>query len=313
MIVTVTMNPAIDKTMTLPVFVKGGLNRIQTVEADIGGKGINVSKTIRALGGFSAALGLAGGRNGETIEKTLQKMGIRTEFIPLNAETRYNIKIIEKDGCVTELNEPGPEVSKGQIEALLRLMDAYAGWETIFVLSGSIPGGISPDIYAHMIERVHAKGASVLLDADGEAFRLALEAKPDIIKPNRMELETLYGIYSTDQAALRVMGERLLEKGIARAIISLGKEGALFLEKGKALYAKALPVNALSTVGAGDAMAAAIAYAWERNLPMEQYAALAMAASAGAVMTEGTKPPSREMVDILLEQVTLELLGPAAI
>lgn len=305
MIITVTMNPAIDRTVTLPAFAHGGLNRIQRIETDIGGKGINVSKTIRALGGYSVAIGLAGGRNGETIERTLQQMGIRTDLIPLNAETRYNIKIVEDNGCVTELNEPGPEVGREQTEALLRLVDAYAAEDAIFVLSGSIPRGVPVDIYAHMIDIVHAKKGKTLLDADGEAFRCALEAGPDIIKPNRAELEALYGVCGSGLTELREMGEKLLQKGIDRAVVSLGAKGALFLEKEKALYGKGLCVQTCSTVGAGDAMAAAIAYAWERTLPMEQYAALAMAASAGAVTTPGTKPPARETVDALLEQVEL--------
>lgn len=305
MIVTVTMNPAIDRTVTLPVFMHGGLNRIQQMETDIGGKGINVSKAIRAFGGHSAAIGLAGGRNGEMIERILQKMGIHTEFVPLNAETRYNIKVVENNGSVTELNEPGPEVGREQIEALLRILESYAGKETVFVLAGSLPRGVPADIYADMIAIAHAQNAKVILDTDGEAFRLALKAKPDMIKPNRAELEALYGVYDINQEKLRGLGEELLRDGIEKVVISLGEEGALFLEQGKALYGKGLCVKACSTVGAGDAMTAAMAYAWEKKFTMEQYAAFAMAASAGAVTTIGTKPPSKEMIDALLKKVEL--------
>lgn len=308
MIVTVTMNPALDRTVTLPVLTHGGLNRIQQMETDIGGKGINVSKAIRAFGGSSVAIGMAGGRNGETIERTLEKMGIHTEFVPLNAETRYNIKVVEDNGCVTELNEPGPEVGREQIEALLRIVESYAGEETIFVLSGSLPRGVPADIYAQMIETAHARKAKVILDADGEAFRHALKEKPEMIKPNRTELEAFYGVCGAALEELRRFGEELLAGGIEKVVISLGKEGALFLEKEKALYGKGLCVKASSTVGAGDAMTAAMAYAWEKKFTMEQSVAFAMAASAGAVTTIGTKAPTRETVDALLEKVELVTL-----
>lgn len=308
MILTVTMNPAIDKTVTIPTLVRGGLNRIQTIETDIGGKGINVSKTIRALGGQSVALGFAGGRNGAFIEKTLRGMGICTAFLPVDGETRCNTKIVEESGAVTELNEPGPEIGEAAVEAFLQMLETYperAEEKTILVLSGSLPKGVEPDIYAKIIKTAHTKGSKVLLDADGEAFRAAIEAVPDMIKPNRAELEAYYGVQNATLEELCKMGEKLIQKGIEKVVISLGSEGALFLEKEKALYGKGMHVDVHSTVGAGDAMAAALVYAAEHDLPMEQYAALAMAVSAGAVMTTGTKPPERAVVDTLLTKVEL--------
>lgn len=308
MIITVTMNPAIDKTITIPAFVHGGLNRIQTMESDIGGKGINVSRTIKVLGGLSKAIGFAGGNGGERIRTSLKQIGIQTDFIPVNGETRCNTKIVEADGVVTELNEPGAEVTPMQIEALLRIVNAYVAEGALFVLSGSVPKGVPVDIYARITENVHMKGGKVLLDADGELFRKALDAKPDIIKPNRMELESLYGVQDASLEELRSMGEKFIEQGISKVAISLGSEGAIFLEKEKALYGKGLQVKANSTVGAGDAIVATLAYAWERKMTMEQYAPLAIAASAGAVTTVGTKPPTREVVNSLLEKVEMVTL-----
>lgn len=308
MIITVTMNPAIDRTVTIPTFVHGGLNRIQTVETDIGGKGINVSKTIRALGGQSVALGFAGGRNGALIEKTLRGMGIRTAFLPVDGETRCNTKVVEADGCVTELNEPGPEIGASAVEALLHTIETYAAEGNLFVLSGSVPKGTDTDIYARIIRKVHEKGGRVLLDADGDLFRIALEEKPDIVKPNRAELEACFGVQNADMQEMLSMGQELIQKGVGQVVISLGSEGALFLEKEKALFGKGISVEVRSTVGAGDAMAAALAYAFEHNLTMEQYAGLAMAASAGAVTTAGTKPPERAVVDTLLARVELRMI-----
>ncbi|MBE5983808.1 MAG: 1-phosphofructokinase, partial [Paenibacillaceae bacterium] len=119
MIVTVTMNPAIDKTVDIGKFERGDLNRINRVEIDAGGKGINVSKTIRELGGESIATGFVGGTSGTIIKQVLTDLGLRTDFVEVKGETRTNLKVVEETGEVTELNEPGPEVSKEQLEDLL--------------------------------------------------------------------------------------------------------------------------------------------------------------------------------------------------
>lgn len=309
MIITVTMNPAIDKTVDIDTFEPGGLNRIKRIELDAGGKGINVSKTIKHLGGTSIATGFIAGNAGEVIEKVLVEYGIQTDFIQVSGETRTNMKVVEKNGAVTELNEPGPNVSEEDIEKLIGKLEGYASPETLIVLAGSIPHGVDKNIYRIITEKMHAKGASVLLDADGELFVNSLEAKPDIIKPNRVELEEYYHLdYRATEEQLVEMGMKLQERGVGFVAISMGQMGALFLGKDQKLKCKGLSVKAHSTVGAGDAMVAALAYGWEEKLPMKEAVALGMATSAGAVTTVGTKPPAREVVDELLGQVELEEL-----
>ena len=197
MIVTVTMNPAIDKTVDIDQLECGGLNRIKHVELDAGGKGINVSKTIHELGGNSIATGFIAGNTGKVIQNVMEEWQIQNDFIEVSGETRTNTKVFEKSGELTELNEPGPVVSEADIQALLEKLDGYAAEGTLFVLAGSVPSGVEKDIYGKIIERVHRKGAKVLLDADGELFAKALEAKPDIIKPNR-ELEWLRFLWEKD-------------------------------------------------------------------------------------------------------------------
>lgn len=310
MIITVTMNPAIDKTVEIDQLLPGGLNRIRKVEYDAGGKGINVSKTIRELGGTSIATGFLGGNAGKTIQSVLDKKEIGNDFIQVDGETRTNTKVFEKNGAVTELNEPGPVISEDQIHALLQKLEDYADDHTLFVLAGSIPAGVDRNIYAEITRLVHKKGAKVLLDADGELFRNSLEAVPDIIKPNRVELEEYAGFdYRASQEELLNLARKIRQKGIGTVAVSMGKSGAMLVKDGYEVRCPALSVKAHSTVGAGDAMVAALAYSWDQGLDDDALTRLCIAASAGAVTTIGTKPPTRELVDQLAEQVIIERIG----
>lgn len=306
MIITVTMNPAIDKTVEIDRLVAGGLNRIRKVEYDAGGKGINVSKTIHELGGKSIAVGFLGGNAGKTIEAVLKEKEISCDFVYVDGETRTNTKVFEESGAVTELNEPGPVISEEKMEELLKKLSGYAKEDTLFVLSGSIPKGVDKGIYGKIIELAHEKGAKVLLDADGELFCKALPAVPDIIKPNRVELEEYAGLdYRASKEELKKLAGDFLNQGIKTAAVSMGKSGAMFLWDGYTAECPALSVKAHSTVGAGDAMVAALAFAWENNLDQKETVRLCMATSAGAVTTIGTKPPSKETVEQLKKQVII--------
>lgn len=370
MIVTVTMNPAIDRTVWLDRLVPGGLNRIRRAQNDPGGKGINVSKTIRALGGDSVAAGFLAGESGCFIERALKEQGIRCDFVYVSGETRTNTKVIEENGAMTELNEPGPHIDKKELEELLQKLLGYAGPQTMFVLSGSVPAGVEKSIYADIVRMAREKGAKVLVDADGELFARAAAEGPDLVKPNREELaryaarlqapetgETKAkrsgaqaaeaGKTETERSGTQSPGSgqteagrigvqqleageietgrikaqppeagqtevqmwetaaALAARGIPRIAVSLGADGALFFMDGYRVKCPALPVKVCSALGAGDAMAAALALAWERKLGREDTIRLCMAASAGAVMTEGSQPPARETVEALLSAVVL--------
>jgi 1-phosphofructokinase len=181
MIITVTMNPAIDKTVDLEQMVHGGLNRVKNVIMDAGGKGINVSKTIKELGGETIAAGFVGGSGGLLIKKVLQEMGIRSDFVEIKNEIRTNLKVVEADGNVTEFNEAGPLVSQEELEELTQKLLNYANEDALFVLAGSIPGGISKTVYQTLTRKLKERGAKVFVDADGELFIHSLEAGPDIL------------------------------------------------------------------------------------------------------------------------------------
>jgi 1-phosphofructokinase len=306
-IVTVTVNPAIDKTAELDTLNPGELNRLRNVVTDVGGKGVNVSKTIAALGGASTATGFVGGAPGDEIVKTLESSAIAVDFLRVAGVTRTNLKVIDRGARLTELNEPGISVTADEVDALTERISALAANPgAIFVLSGSLARGMDTGYYAKLIHAIHKNGALAYLDADGESFRAALEEKPDLVKPNLHELAEYFGIGGrVDLREAEELCLRLKEKGVGKIVLSLGAGGAMFVEE-DTLYAPALNVDVRSTVGAGDSMMGALAYASETGLRREEAASLAMAVSAGAVTTIGTKPPERRLVDELLKKVSLK-------
>ena len=291
MIVTVTVNPAMDKTAEIDCLRPHALNRLAGVVSDVGGKGINVSKTIAALGRQSVACGFLAGQTGRSIEQTLGQWpggGIRPDFLTVPGETRTNLKLVEPGGELTELNEQGPRLSPADLDALAQKLEGYAAPGTLFVLAGSVGPGVPPELYRDLTRRLKQRGAKVFVDADGPLFARALEAVPDIIKPNAFELGQYFGLDHTPE------GEELI--GLGRTLAVQGE---------RVWRAPALPVMPRSTVGAGDAMVAAIACGVEEDLPLEDCLRLGMAVSAGAVTTRGTRPPDPETVRQLTAQVCL--------
>ncbi|MDR0400440.1 MAG: 1-phosphofructokinase family hexose kinase [Treponema sp.] len=313
MIITLTLNPALDKTARVDVMKPNALNRLRDLTLNAGGKGVNVSAMIHSLGAESIAVGFAGGGAGEELLSLIAKKGLRADFVPIAAITRTNLKVIDNDGALTELNEPGPRVSVDEWAALERKLAGLAEKGCTVVMSGSLPAGLGKDTYQKLSAMLRRMGAAVFLDADGEALKLALEngpgAIPNYIKPNRFELLQYFGAADddrVDEAKLIELCRSLLDKGIELVALSMGGEGAIFTNKNGVWRAPAVPVELRSTVGAGDSMTGALVYGFANALPEEQCFALAMAASAGACTTEGTNPPDRALVDELLKQARIE-------
>ena len=307
MIVTLTLNPALDKTVEVDCLQLGRLNRLQNVRIDAGGKGINVSKMIQSLGGQSLATGFVGGESGEELLRRLAKIEIVTDFVTVNGKTRTNMKVLDKQNGITELNEPGAFITEHEAEVLREKLVKLAGPKTLFILSGSLPCGLKTTFYQTLIHDIKKKEAKIFLDADGEAFCQALEAKPNYIKPNREELAQYFQV--SENISLLEMKKlclKLIEKGIELVALSMGSDGVMFVTSQNTFYGKGLKVPVSSTVGAGDSMVGALAYAMEQGMSQEEVMRLSIAASAGAVMTEGTNPPIFELVEQLKQQVQLE-------
>lgn len=307
MIYTLTLNPAIDKTCEIQNFLAGEVNRIETIRVDAGGKGINVSKCLQRLGESSIAITLLGGESGKQLEKLIKDEDLSTIVLPISGQTRTNMKIVDLvKHQNTDINEKGPEISSMECKQIQDIIQNYVGEDAYLVLSGSIPRGVPSEIYRDIISYCNKKGVRVFLDADGECLRYGIEAGPYLVKPNISELSRLVGKDLTDINQIIDAAQMLLEKGIEKVVVSMGAEGALFIEKGRCVRALGLEVPVRSTVGAGDSMVAALVFGTKNQWPLEKQIRLAMAISAASVSCSGTQSPSKEMIDILKEKVKLE-------
>ena len=309
MIVTVTLTPALDKTVVLPAFHVDQVNRIESLRLDPGGKGINVSKVLDALGTRSLATGILGGGTGRYIEKSLKDMGIACDFVWVEQETRTNLKVIDPvEHTNTDINEPGAPVAPAVLEAVFDKVKAAVGPGDIVVLAGKAPAGAGDGVFADWITRLNALGAQCYLDADAGLLIRGAAAKPALIKPNDVELGRLLGRGFTDIADMAAAARELVKSGIGAVVVSLGGDGALFVTRDQILRGHGLKVAVQSTVGAGDSMMASMAHGAATGMAFRDTCALAMAVSAATVTTPGTQAADMNVVKELLKQVKIEEL-----
>jgi len=309
MIVTVTLTPALDKTVVLPGFAMDQVNRIKSLRLDAGGKGINVSKVLKALGTDSLATGILGGGTGRYIEKSLREMGIACDFAWVEQETRTNLKVVDPENHTnTDINEPGASVGEDVLEAVFEKTAAAVKPGDIVVLAGKAPAGTRDTIFAEWITRLKALGVQAYMDADAALLIAGAKAGPAMIKPNDAELARLLGRELHGLEDMAAAARELVAGGIGTVVVSLGGDGALFVTKDEALRGKGLKVPVQSTVGAGDSMMATMAHGAERGLPFRDTCKLAMAVSAATVMTPGTQAADMNVVRDLLNKVEIETL-----
>lgn len=301
MIATVTLNPALDKTIVIPGFAAGRTNRGAVVQVDAGGKGINVAKAVRQLGADLCATGFLAGANGNRIAQALAAAQIPTDFVWVTGETRVNLKIQDpQTGTETEVNEAGFQVDAAQVAELERKIEQIAGRSAVVVFSGSLPPGVAPDVYARFLRIARRRGTRTILDTAGPALRLGAAEAPDLIKPNLAEAEELLGRGIDEYAEA---ARELLALGPATVVLSLGPAGAIAASRSELWRARPPAVATASSIGAGDAMVAAFAVAMIRKLPLADALRLAMAAAAATVATNGSAAELSHVQDLVAQVV----------
>ena len=311
-VVCLALNPALDQTLEVPDFQPGRVNRARNTQIDAGGKGVNVASCLADYRSGVAVSGLLGRDNAGLFEHLFEAKQIADCCLRIEGMTRVNLKLVDPaQGLTTDINLPGTALAPDRIEAeilkLCGLLDELAGTASWFVLSGSLPPGWPADTYARLIRRIRAHGRKVLLDASGKALAEGLLAEPQILKPNEHELAELLGRALSGPSAIAEAVGALLEAhpGIECVAVSRGEEGALFFSRSECIAASALPVELLSTVGAGDAMVAGIVAAQLEGLPLSDCARLATAFSASKLTRLGAHLPEPEKVRELAASVKL--------
>lgn len=301
MIITVTLNPSLDRTMLVHSLVRGEVLRADATRDDPGGKGVNVARALAADGEQPCAVLPAGGSIGKALVAQLAEAGVQVESVPIQGATRTNITVAEPDGTTTKLNEPGPYLSGDEIDALLDAVRNLASSGDWVVIGGSLPPGVEPAVVPLFVEAAHASGAKVALDTSGPALRAGLAERPDLVKPNREELAEAVGRDVATLADVVAACRVLLADGAVRVLCSLGPDGAVYADAEEALHAVAPVTDVRNTVGAGDALLAGYLRAAGRGPSSGLRTGVAWATAA--VATSGTGVPTPEAVDVSLVSV----------
>ena len=307
MILTVTLNPTVDKVYDVDRLISGDVVRVKQWRETAGGKGIQVAKVANLLREFVKAIGFTGGRNGLYIKNFLDGVGVATEFVDVSGETRTCVNIRDNsNGRITEILEPGAQVSEHNKEEFLEKYRDNLKSCDIVTICGSVPPGIEMDFYPKLIDIAKQMGKKVVLDTNGDLLRAGIEAKPDIIKPNRKELiEVLERPVETRDEVVAAALE-LKSKGIGTVIVSLGKDGAIFATDEGVFQGITPDIKTVNTVGCGDAL---VAVGFCRNLNTVDKIKLAMAVStANALRKETGYFLQKDLQDLLkvVDAVKLE-------
>ena len=299
MIYTVTFNPALDYVVRLPAFAPGEVNRTESEDIQLGGKGINVSCVLGQLGVQSVALGFVAGFTGAALEEGLARRGVRADFIRLpEGLTRINVKI--KASVETEINGQGPAIPAGALEELFRKLERLAAGD-VLVLAGSIPASLPSDIYQRILARLAPKGVLCAVDATGELLVKVLPYRPFLIKPNDHELGEIFGRTLSSDGEIAECARLLQQKGARNVLVSMAGDGALLLDEGGNVHRlEAFKGKVKNSVGAGDSMVAGFLAGW---LEKGDWAwALRLGSACGSATAFSDALATRAEIEALLDR-----------
>lgn len=289
MILCVTPNLAIDKTVVVPELTPGAIHRPERVLAVPGGKGVNVARGLRALGEGAVIAGWVGGFAGVFIEERLRREGFALALVRAEHESRTCLSILDRSsGRLTEIYEPGEPVPQVKVAELLDWLRTGVGQYQAVTISGSLPPGVTPDFLIELLRAARAAGVPALLDTSGEALRRGLaEGRPSLIKPNAAELAALTGAEPVGPAEAAAAAAELAARHGAAVVVTLGAAGAVAADGKLRLHARPPRIEAVSAVGSGDCALAGLARGLARRLPLAEALGDAVAAGAANALSVG--------------------------
>ncbi len=299
MIVTLTPNPSIDRTIAFETVRRGEVQRATSSRIDPGGKAINVSRALRAHDTATLAVLPAGGPEGHLLTELLDSARVPARVVEIAGSTRMNIAAVEPDGTTTKLNEAGPAMSETEVGALLGAVAAAATGADWLVACGSLPPGVPATFYADLVTRATDAGIRVAVDTSGVPFPLAVAARPHLVKPNHEELAELLGRELPTLEAVLGAARELVTGGIETVVVSLGADGALGVNAEEVVWAGARVSEPLSTVGAGDCLLAGYLHARVGGAGLESCVREGVRWGSAAVALPGSQVPGPEQTSLV--------------
>jgi len=317
LIITVTLNAAIDKTLAVPNFRLGRRHRAVEQTAMAGGKGVNVARALRGLGQPVIATGIAGGPTGTRIVEHLTEEGILNDFVRIREESRTSTAVVDPtNGEQTEINEHGPYVSEGELQLFVDKLLYLAKGAAVCVVSGSLPRGVDAELYGRLIEEMKRLHVTTVLDSEGEPMRIATRRGPDVVSPNELEAEGLVGHEFSDDDDRRTAVAEMIDLGAREAIMTLS-DGclAMLIDGGeRRLFRATLDVlDPVSTVGSGDAFLAGFVAARYGGRDSDDCLRFAVACGAESTQHFGAGQIEQREVERLVPEVRVEELEVPAV
>ena len=312
MIYTLTLNPAVDRELTVPAMEFDSVLRASNARVDFGGKGFNVSRLLTGMGTSSVAVGFLGGRAGELLQDGLQSLGIGTDFVWVPGETRTNVSIVtQSHDHYIKVNEKGPLVDSTKQEELLAKIDSLAKPGDWWVLAGSLPPGLADDYYARVVHVLTKHEAHAILDTSGECLQLGCAEKPYLVKPNVEEAHVLTGLPMGTPAEIAAAAAEIRRMGAQNVVVSMGKAGALLHIPEGAWLTHSPKIQEKNPIGAGDSMVGGLVWALTQGIALKEALGWGVASGAATASLPGTEVGSRPLIEELFSQVRFERLEMA--
>jgi 1-phosphofructokinase family hexose kinase len=312
MIYTLTLNPAVDRELTVPAMEFDSVLRASESRVDFGGKGFNVSRLLKGMEESSIAVGFLGGNAGELLQKGLRSLGIGTDFVWVAGETRTNVSIVtQSHDHYIKVNEKGPLVDAAKQQELLDKIDSLAKRGDWWVLAGSMPPGVADDFYARIVNVLNKHEAHAILDTTGESLRLGCAEKPYLVKPHAEEAHALTGLPMDTPAEIAAAAAEIRKMGAQNVVVSMGKSGALLQTPKETWLTHSPKIQEKNPIGAGDSMVGGLVWALTQGIALKESLGWGVASGAATASLSGTEVGSRPLIEELFGQVRFERLETA--
>ena len=303
MIVTLTVNPALDRTISVDRLAFEDRAYIESRHESAGGRGINAACVIHSFGGKALAIFPSGGANGKFIEELLGGYGYPTVAVPIGHEIRTNLTITDRQGLTVSLNERGPQLEKAEVDRIEKAVHKSLDGVAWLMLCGSLPPGVPANFYARLIGMARRKHVKTLLDTDGDALREGIEAAPTVVSPNQQEAERLLNRALVTRNHFLEAAARIRAMGPETVALSLGSRGAMGAVEGAIIEALPPRVEVLCPIGAGDALAAALVWSMEQTGDFTDALRWGVAAGTASATLPGLRMASLEQAKEIYRQV----------